>query len=65
MDPVKNIESTLNKLKEKGLKYNIEESFFGKTEIKYLGFWVSRDGVKPTNRKIEATTNMKPSTYRK
>ena len=26
--------------------------------MEYLGFWVTRDGVKPTNRKIEAITNM-------
>ena len=30
-----------------------------------MGFWVTRDGVKPTNRKIEAITNMSPPTSRK
>ena len=64
-DHVHNLELTLNKLKEKGLKCNIEKSFFGQTEMEYLGFWVTRDGVKPINRKIEAITNMKPNTSRK
>ena len=41
------LELTINKLKEKGLKYNIEKSFFGKTEMEYLGFWVTRNGEKP------------------
>ena len=33
-------------MKVKGLKYKIEKSFFGKTQIDYLGFWVTRKGVK-------------------
>ena len=55
----------LNKLKEKGIKYNIEKLFFGQTEIEYLGFWVTCDGVKPINMKSEAIINMKPPTFRK
>ena len=48
-DHVQKLELTLNKLKEKGLKCNIENSFFGKIEMEYLGLWVTRDGVKPIN----------------
>ena len=51
-DHVKNMELTLNKLKEKVLKCDIEDSFFGQTKMKYLGFWVTHDGIKPINRKI-------------
>ena len=42
----------------KVLKCNIEDSFFRKTKIECLGFWVTCDGRKPINRKIEAITNM-------
>ena len=35
------LELTINKLKGKGLKYNIEKYFFGKTEMEYLGLWVT------------------------
>ena len=38
-------------MKEKKLKCNIEKSFFGKTEMEYLGFWVTRDGIKLINKK--------------
>ena len=31
---------TLGKLKESGLKCNIENNFFGQSEMEYLGFWV-------------------------
>ena len=33
--------------------------------MEYLGFWVTRDGVNPINRKIEAITHMKPPNSRK
>ena len=39
-------------MKGKGLECNIERSFFRQSEMEYLGFWVTHDGVKPTNRKI-------------
>ena len=33
--------------------------------MEYLGFQVTRDGVKLMNRKIEAINNMNPPTYQK
>ena len=56
------MELTLNKLKGKRLKCNIKKSLFGKTKIEYLGFWVTRDGIKPINIKIDAITSMVPPT---
>ena len=50
IDHVQKSELNLNKLKEKLLKCNIERSFFRKTEMGYLGFWVTCDGVKPNNK---------------
>ena len=64
-DHVQKLERTLNKLKEKGLKCNIENYFLRKTEMEYLGFWVSRDGIKPINRNIGTINNMKPTTPQK
>ena len=45
------LESTINKLKEKGLQCNTEKSFLGQTEMGYFGFWVTRDNVKSTDKK--------------
>ena len=33
--------------------------------MEYLGFWVTRDDVKPININIESITNMNPPTSRK
>ena len=49
---IQKLELTLNKMKEKKLKCNIEKSFFGKTEMEYLGLWVTSDVSRPINRKI-------------
>ena len=51
-DHVHKLELMINKLKGKGLKYNIEKLFFGQTKIEYLSFWVTRDVVKPTSKNI-------------
>ena len=48
-----------------GLKFNIEGYVFGKTDMEYLGFWVTYNGGKPINRKIEAMENMTPPTSQK
>ena len=54
-------------MKLKGLKCNIEKYFFVKTEMQYLGLWVTRDGIKSiekntSNKKYEATDFLKRST---
>ena len=61
-DHVYRLELILNKLKEKRLKYNTEESYFRQTKMEHLGFLVTRNYVKPVNKNIEAITNMKPPT---
>ena len=59
-DHVQKLELTLNKPKETGFKYNIENDFFGNTEQECLGLWVTRDDVKPKDKK--PMENMMPST---
>ena len=51
-DHVQKFQSMLNKMKGKVLKCNIEPSFFGHTKMEYLGFWGTRDGIKPININI-------------
>ena len=64
-DNLQDLELTRNKLKGKGIKCNIKVSLFGQTKMEYLVFWVTHNGVKSTNTKIEARTNMKPPTSQK
>ena len=52
-DHVHKLELTLNKLKEIVRNCIIERSFFEQTQMEYLGFWVTCDGVKPIDKKVE------------
>ena len=54
------LESTLNKLKEIGIKCNIKNSFFGQTEMECLHFWVTRYGTKNINKKKKSDKNIIP-----
>ena len=45
-------------LRSNGFKCNIEKSYFGQTEMEYLGFWVTQTGIRPINNKEEAIVNM-------
>ena len=54
------LELTLKIIKYNGLKCNIEKSFFGKTDMEFLGFWVTRNGIQPISKKLEAIVNMMP-----
>ena len=62
-DNVYMLKSTVNKLKVKGLNYYIKKSFFGQTEMEYLGLWVTHYGLQPIYNKIEEIKNMTPPTF--
>ena len=59
------LELTPHKLNDNRLNYNTEKSFFGQTEMEYIGFWVTRTGIQPINKKVEAIMNLMPTTSKK
>jgi hypothetical protein len=44
----------LRRLREAGLKVNTAQSFFCTHEIEYLGYILTRGGIKPQQKKIQA-----------
>ena len=52
-------------MKKAGLKVNATKSFFGRTELEYLGFWISTTGIQPLPKKVEAIHNIKAPTTKK
>ena len=62
---LENLEEVLSRLSECGLKVNAVKSFFGRTELEYLGYWITQNGVKPLSKKVEAIVNLAPPTTRK
>ena len=44
-DHLGKLELSLKNIKDDGLKCNIEKSFFGQTDMEYLGLWVTWNGI--------------------
>jgi hypothetical protein len=58
------LEKVLTRLSEAGLKINAVKSFFGRTNLECLGYNISREGMRPSQKKVEAILQIKPPTKR-
>jgi len=52
-------------LQAAGLKINAKKSFFGCTELEYLGYWITWHGIQPLPKQVQAILNLKPPTNKK
>ena len=59
------VDTVLTRLQKVGLKVNINKSFFARHELEYLGYWITREGIKPLTKKVEAIQNIAPPTTKK
>ena len=41
-------------MREAGLKVNANKSFFCQTQLEYLGYWITREGIQPLLKKVKA-----------
>ncbi len=53
------LEVVLGKLRDAGLKVNAAKSTFRALEIEYLGYVLTRDGIKPQSNKVQAILTIK------
>ena len=59
-DHLDKLEEVLKRLCEAGLKVNAEKSTFCALEIEYLGYVLSKDGIKPQSNKVQAILAIQP-----
>lgn len=59
---IEHVKKVLNVLIEENLHVNCSKSMFLKEEIKYLGYIISKDGIKCNPDKIEAINKWKAPT---
>ncbi len=59
-DPLDKLEEVLKRLRDAGLKVNAAESFFCTHEIEYLGYMLTRGGINPQIKKVQAILVIKP-----
>ena len=57
-DHLDKVEQVLQRLQKAGLKVNAKKSKFCRIEVEYLGYLVTRDGIKPQPKKVQAIHNM-------
>ena len=57
-DHLEKLEEVFKRLQNAGLKVNARKSFFGRGELEYLGYWITRDGIMPIPKKVKAIKNM-------
>ena len=50
-DHLEKLERIFVRLARAGLKINANKSFFARPELEYLGYWITRDGVKPVSKR--------------
>jgi hypothetical protein len=61
-DHLEKLEEVLRQLQNAGLKVNAAKSTFCTLEIEYLGYVLTRDGIKPQSNKMQAILEIKPPT---
>ena len=61
-DHLTKVGAVLFKLKEAKLRVNVKKSGFARHEIEYLGYILSRDGIKPNPEKVSAILALKEPT---
>ena len=64
-DHIEKLDKVFSRLQNAGLKVNAKKSTFGAHEVEYLGYLISRNGIKPQPKKIRTIHNMaQPKTRR-
>ena len=64
-DHLEKLERVLIRVQEAGLKVNAKKSFFAKAELEYLGYWITRSGIKPLPEKVQAILKIETPRNRK
>ncbi len=61
-DHLEKLEVVLRQLSNAGLKVNAAKSTFCTLELEYLGYVLTRDGIKPQSNKVQEIPAIKPPT---
>ena len=61
---LEHLELALTRLAEAGLKINASKSLLCRAELEYLGYWITRNGIRPVTKKVDAILRLKTPTKR-
>ena len=52
-DHLKDVAQVLKRMREYGMRINPNKSAWARDELEYLGFTISRDGIKPQQKRLK------------
>ena len=53
-DHMEKLNQVLQRLEERGFRANVRKCFFARDSLEYLGYWLTRNGIQPQPKKVEA-----------
>ena len=53
------LQKVLDKIEQSGLRLNRDKCHLKKTEVKYFGHIITKDGIRPNNERVEAILKLK------
>ena len=53
-DHMAKLNQVLTRIETKGFRANVRKCFFARPSLEYLGYWLTRQGVQPQPKKVEA-----------
>ena len=53
-DHMHKLDQVLKRLEDRGFRANVRKCFFARQELEYLGYWLTRQGIQPQPKKVEA-----------
>eukprot|EP00974_Lingulodinium_polyedra_P018716 1812396-Lingulodinium_polyedra.AAC.1 len=59
-DHLEKLDTVLQRMRDAGLQVNAAKSNFAAKEIEYLGYTLSREGIKPQQSKVAAILALQP-----
>ena len=57
-DHLEKLNEVLNRLEKAGFRANVRKCFFAEGELEYLGYWLTRKGIQPQPKKVEAILHL-------
>jgi len=64
-DHLEKVELVLQRRQKAGLKVNVTKSFFARSQLEHLGYWITRTGIKPAYDKVNAVLKIAEPKTRK
>jgi hypothetical protein len=65
LDHLFKLDEVLRRMRQAGLKINAKKSFFARSELEHLGCWVTRKGIQPMPKKVDAMMRLEEPKTRK